>query len=38
LGPVVKGVRVKIFDDNGNEVPTGQVGRIFVGNFFPFEG
>ena len=38
VGPVVKGVRVKIFDDNGNEVPTGQVGRIFVGNFFPFEG
>jgi len=38
VGPVVKGVKVKIFDDNGNEVPTGQVGRIFVGNFFPFEG
>src|SRR5690349_21011912 len=38
VGPVVKGVRVKILDDDGNEVPQGQVGRIFVGNFFPFEG
>ena len=38
VGPVVKGVRIKILDDNGNEVPQGEVGRIFVGNFFPFEG
>jgi len=38
VGPVVKGVKVKILDDNGNELPQGQVGRIFVGNFFPFEG
>jgi acyl-CoA synthetase (AMP-forming)/AMP-acid ligase II len=38
VGPVVKGVRVKLFDDNGNEVPQGEVGRIFVGNTFPFEG
>ena len=38
VGPVVKGVKVKIFDDNGNEVPQGEVGRIFVGNSFPFEG
>jgi fatty-acyl-CoA synthase len=38
VGPVVKGVRVKLFDDNGKEVPQGQVGRIFVGNTFPFEG
>jgi fatty-acyl-CoA synthase len=38
VGPVVKGVKVKILDDNGNEVPQGEVGRIFVGNFFPFEG
>jgi fatty-acyl-CoA synthase len=38
VGPVVKGVRVKIVDDNGNEVPQGQIGRIFVGNTFPFEG
>jgi acyl-CoA synthetase (AMP-forming)/AMP-acid ligase II len=38
VGPVVKGVKVKILDDDGNEVPQGEVGRIFVGNFFPFEG
>ena len=38
VGPVVKGVKVKLFDDNGKEVPQGEVGRIFVGNTFPFEG
>jgi fatty-acyl-CoA synthase len=38
VGPVVKGVKVKILDDNGNERPQGEVGRIFVGNTFPFEG
>jgi fatty-acyl-CoA synthase len=38
VGPVVKGVKVKLFDDNGNEVAQGEVGRIFVGNTFPFEG
>ena len=38
VGPVVKGVKVKLFDDNGQEVPKGEVGRIFVGNTFPFEG
>jgi fatty-acyl-CoA synthase len=38
VGPVVKGVTVKLFDDNGHEVPQGEVGRIFVGNTFPFEG
>ena len=38
VGPVVKGMKVKILDDNGNELPQGQIGRIFVGNFFPFEG
>jgi fatty-acyl-CoA synthase len=38
VGPVVKGVKVKIFDDNGQELPQGEVGRIFVGNAFPFEG
>jgi fatty-acyl-CoA synthase len=37
-GPVVKGVKVKIFDENGEELPQGEVGRIFVGNAFPFEG
>ena len=38
VGPVVKGVTVKLYDDNGKEVPKGEVGRIFVGNTFPFEG
>ena len=38
VGPVVKGMKVKILDDNGNELPQGEIGRIFVGNFFPFEG
>jgi fatty-acyl-CoA synthase len=38
VGPIVKGAKVKIFDDQGIEVPQGQIGRIFVGNFFPFEG
>jgi len=38
VGPVVKGVTVKLFDDNGHEVAQGEVGRIFVGNTFPFEG
>ena len=31
-------MKVKILDDNGNEVPQGEVGRIFVGNTMPFEG
>jgi len=38
VGQVVKGVKVRILDDNGHELPQGEVGRIFVGNFFPFEG
>ncbi|MGP4057934.1 long-chain-fatty-acid--CoA ligase FadD2 [Mycobacterium sp. 4D054] len=38
VGPVVKGMKVRILDDNGNDVPRGEVGRIFVGNFFPFQG
>jgi acyl-CoA synthetase (AMP-forming)/AMP-acid ligase II len=38
VGPVVKGVKVKIYDDNGEELPQGEVGRIFVGNTFPFAG
>ncbi len=38
VGPVVKGVKVKIVDDNGDEVQQGEVGRIFVGNSMPFEG
>lgn len=38
VGPVVKGITVKIIDDNGKELPPGQVGRIFVRNTFPFKG
>ncbi|CDO09165.1 acyl-CoA synthetase [Mycolicibacterium cosmeticum] len=38
VGPPVKGITVKILDDNGIEVPQGEVGRIFVRNTFPFEG
>ncbi len=38
VGPVVKGMKVRILDDNGNDLPKGEVGRIFVGNFFPFQG
>jgi len=38
VGPIIRGVKVKILDDHGKEVPRGKVGRIFVGNFFPFEG
>ena len=29
---------VKIYDDAGNELPTGESGRIFVGNSLLFEG
>jgi fatty-acyl-CoA synthase len=32
------GTVVKIFDENGNEVPQGRTGRIFVGNEMQFEG
>jgi fatty-acyl-CoA synthase len=38
VGPTIKGVKVKILDEHGKEMPQGKVGRIFVGNFFPFEG
>ncbi len=32
------GAVVKIFDEDGNEVPQGTTGRIFVGNGMLFEG
>jgi fatty-acyl-CoA synthase len=38
VGPVVRGVKIKILDDDGNELQQGEVGRIFVGNSFPFQG
>jgi acyl-CoA synthetase (AMP-forming)/AMP-acid ligase II len=33
-----RGTVVRIYDDEGGEVPRGEVGRIFVGNEMSFEG
>jgi fatty-acyl-CoA synthase len=33
-----RGTIVKLFDENGREVPRGEVGRIFVGSEMSFEG
>ena len=33
-----RGSIVKILDENGNELPPGKTGRIFVGNEMKFEG
>jgi acyl-CoA synthetase (AMP-forming)/AMP-acid ligase II len=33
-----RGTRIRLFDEVGNEVPRGEVGRIFVGNDMSFEG
>ena len=38
VGSVVRGSIVKLFDENGKEVPEGETGRIFVGNLSQFEG
>ena len=38
VGKVVRGVVVKIFDEDGRERPAGETGRIFVGNSAQFEG
>jgi fatty-acyl-CoA synthase len=38
VGRVVRGSVVKILDENGEEVPQGEPGRIFVGNLSQFEG
>ena len=38
VGPPVRGTVVKILDDDGTELPTGEIGRIFVGNRAAFEG
>lgn len=37
-GQVPHGTVVKLLDDDGNEVPAGETGRIFVGNEMSFEG
>jgi fatty-acyl-CoA synthase len=33
-----RGTVVKLIDEDGNEVPAGETGRIFVGNEMAFEG
>jgi acyl-CoA synthetase (AMP-forming)/AMP-acid ligase II len=33
-----RGTVVRLFDEDGREVPRGEVGRIFVGNEMAFEG
>jgi fatty-acyl-CoA synthase len=38
VGKVVRGSVVKIYDEDENEVPKGESGRIFVGNLSQFEG
>ena len=39
VGKIVRGVVVKIFDDDGHEITEpGATGRIFVGNSAQFEG
>src|SRR5204863_1290262 len=37
-GKPPRGTIVKLFDADGREVPTGETGRIFVGNDVQFEG
>ncbi len=37
-GKPPRGTTVRIVDDAGNELPHGEVGRIFVGNEMSFEG
>jgi fatty-acyl-CoA synthase len=37
-GKAPRGTVVRLYDEDGREVPTGQVGRIFVGNEMSFEG
>ncbi|MFB8274693.1 acyl-CoA synthetase [Nocardia colli] len=38
VGRPASSATVKILDEGGAELPTGQAGRIFVGNNFQFEG
>ncbi|HET6817328.1 MAG TPA: AMP-binding protein [Mycobacteriales bacterium] len=37
-GRVVRGVTVRLVDDNDNDVPPGETGRIFAGSSAAFEG
>jgi fatty-acyl-CoA synthase len=38
VGRVVRGARVRILDADGEELPIGETGRIFVGHMLEFEG
>ena len=38
VGKPTIGTYVRLFDDDGNEVPPGKTGRIFVSNGMEFEG
>jgi fatty-acyl-CoA synthase len=38
VGRVVRGAVVKILGPDGDELPTGETGRIFVGHMIEFEG
>jgi len=37
-GKPPRGTKIRLYDENGAEVPQGEVGRIFVGNEMAFEG
>jgi len=37
-GKPPRGTKICLYDENGKEVPQGEVGRIFVGNEMAFEG
>jgi len=37
-GKPPRGTQIRLYDENGAEVPPGEVGRIFVGNEMAFEG
>jgi acyl-CoA synthetase (AMP-forming)/AMP-acid ligase II len=37
-GKPPRGTKICLYDESGNEVPQGEVGRIFVGNEMAFEG
>jgi len=37
-GKPPRGTKICLYDEAGNEVPPGEVGRIFVGNEMAFEG
>ena len=37
-GKPPRGTEIRLYDEQGQEVPQGEVGRIFVGNEMSFEG